>query len=265
MTRFFHRLGFLGGAAVVVLCAEVAGARMAGELLRDLPVPLRSRGNQIGVVEVPAGTAVWIVREAGGRKLVETPAGTVWVPAGAVRASKETPHFRSGSGTAPTQRVLEGPARITIRVPPGRRTDATPGRVPVFPTGREDPAPGNPEAERRVLELVNAERAANRLPLLTWDADLARAARFHAAHMFENRYFDHRTLVGRKSLAAEDRVFLFSGKFRSENIGRGYRTPERAVEALMNSPGHRANILDPEARYLGVGVWGDMWVQDFGS
>jgi uncharacterized protein YkwD len=132
-----------------------------------------------------------------------------------------------------------------------------------MPTGRED-VPSNRRAEQQVLALVNKERAARRLEPLGWDEGLARAARFHAAHMAVNGYFDHRTMSGRRRMEAADRMALFSDKGMGENIGRGYRTAEEAVAAWMASSGHRANILAPEARWLGVGVWGGFWVQDFG-
>jgi uncharacterized protein YkwD len=54
-----------------------------------------------------------------------------------------------------------------------------------------------------------------------------------------------------------------------ENIAKGQRTPAEAVQAWMNSPGHRANIENCGYKQLGVGVARDgnalIWVQDFGS
>lgn len=253
-------------AVVVQLTALCHGAwaQTPGELVRGVEVPLQSGDSRIGVVKVPSGERVWILESSGGRVLAETQAGAVWVAAGLVRPTKERPRFKAGSRVAPSQKVVQGPARIVIRVPSRQTSTSSPEMEAAFPTGRENLPPKNRAAEQRVLELVNAERSAHGLAPLVWDEDLARAARFHAAHMQVNGYFDHRTRVGRRSLPPEERIMLFSDSVRGENIGRGYRSAEDAMVAWMNSPGHRENVLDPEARYLGVGVWGRVWVQNFG-
>jgi len=54
-----------------------------------------------------------------------------------------------------------------------------------------------------------------------------------------------------------------------ENIAEGQPTPEAVMSAWMNSPGHRANILNPTYRSIGIGVVqgpeGPVWTQDFTS
>lgn len=57
-------------------------------------------------------------------------------------------------------------------------------------------------------------------------------------------------------------------RFWGENAAKGNRTPEAVVEAWMDSPGHRENLLREDAEYLGAGVWQDedgvlYWVQLF--
>ena len=47
-----------------------------------------------------------------------------------------------------------------------------------------------------------------------------------------------------------------------ENIAKGYSTPERVVDAWMNSPGHRANILNPSYTMIGVGYVYDPYTTD---
>ena len=49
----------------------------------------------------------------------------------------------------------------------------------------------------------------------------------------------------------------------AENIAMGQITPAEVVDAWMNSPGHRANILYPSFVYIGVGYCNDHWVQQF--
>jgi uncharacterized protein YkwD len=57
-----------------------------------------------------------------------------------------------------------------------------------------------------------------------------------------------------------------------ENIAAGYPSPEHVVDAWMNSAGHRANILNPDFRDIGVGyiykpdtTYGHYWTQDMGA
>ena len=59
--------------------------------------------------------------------------------------------------------------------------------------------------------------------------------------------------------------FGISYRAAGENIAIGYATPEAVVNAWMNSPGHRANILNPSYTQLGVGYVADgsYWTQEF--
>jgi uncharacterized protein YkwD len=113
------------------------------------------------------------------------------------------------------------------------------------------------EAEKRVMELTNAERQRANLTLLTWDLRLGAAAQGHAANMAAQDRAEHnldgKTPVDR--MAAE----LYSPmSWVSENIywgqGAGHDSPEAAVQWWMGSAGHRANILDARLKHIGVGV-----------
>ena len=114
--------------------------------------------------------------------------------------------------------------------------------------------------------LTNVERTNMGLaPLYAVDT-LMTAALLHAQDMATNGYFDHFSQDGRSPfdrMQAADYAFTAA----AENIARGQRTPAAVVLAWMNSPGHRANILSPAYRELGVGyVPGtNVWVQNFGS
>jgi uncharacterized protein YkwD len=70
-------------------------------------------------------------------------------------------------------------------------------------------------------------------------------------------YFSHTRPDGRGcSTAYEDLGGKYTGRYRGlgENIGLGPVTPDIIVASWMNSPGHRANILDPDYTHIGVGV-----------
>ena len=126
-------------------------------------------------------------------------------------------------------------------------------------------------AAERVVDLVNAERADNgcRVPLVI-DRRLASAAQSHSKNMDAGQFFAHEDPEGRHPW---DRMEAAGYRYRlaAENIGAGFPTAERMVEAWMNSPGHRANILNCELTETGVGYvhdvgahYRDYWTQDFG-
>jgi len=118
-------------------------------------------------------------------------------------------------------------------------------------------APADPAAvEREVLAAVNAIRREHGLVELDPDAALGRVARAYSEDMRDRGFFDHRDPDGRR---AADRVAARGVPFRriAENLGRVDRAREpadRAVRNWMDSPGHRANILDPGLLRTGVGV-----------
>ncbi|TFY98657.1 CvpA family protein [Ramlibacter rhizophilus] len=113
-------------------------------------------------------------------------------------------------------------------------------------------APARPELEARMLDLLNAERTRRGLPPLAPDPQLQAVARAHAADMFTRAYFSHVTPEGAgpfdRMRAARVR-FLLAG----ENLAFA-RSLELAHQGLMDSPGHRANILRPGFGRVGIAV-----------
>ncbi|WGV27958.1 CAP domain-containing protein [Halotia branconii] len=118
--------------------------------------------------------------------------------------------------------------------------------------------------EEQVLKLTNQERAKNGLSALKPNAELNYAADKYAELMAERNYFSH---TGPDGSQAWDRAKAvgFEAQTMGENIAAGQRTPEEVVKGWMDSPGHRANILNPRFTQLGVGFEKNYWVQNFGS
>jgi uncharacterized protein YkwD len=122
------------------------------------------------------------------------------------------------------------------------------------------------DLEARMLEMVNAERSKQGLKPLAPDPQLAEVARAHSRDMFARGYFSHVTPEGKDPfdrMRASDVRFLTAG----ENLAFAPTLPG-AHQVLMNSPGHRANVLRPQFGRLGVGVLdggshGLMITQDF--
>lgn len=107
--------------------------------------------------------------------------------------------------------------------------------------------------EYQMYDLVNAARRKHRLPVLSWDEHVRKTARDHSVDMAEQNYFSHTNLEGQSPFdrMAEDNLsFTYAG----ENLAYGQFSSIFAHEGLMNSKGHRDNILKREFKYLGVGV-----------
>lgn len=121
--------------------------------------------------------------------------------------------------------------------------------------------------EQQVVDLVNKERAAAGLSALTVNSALAKVAETKAADLRDNNYFDHQSP---KYGSPFDMMHQFGITYSSagENIAKGQRTPDEVMKGWMNSPGHRANILNANYTQIGVGYVTDSngtgyWVQEF--
>ncbi len=121
-------------------------------------------------------------------------------------------------------------------------------------------------AEQEMLRLVNEERGRVGLPALMMDEPLREVARAHARDMFQRGYFSHYTPDRLSPFDRMDQAgirYLAAG----ENLALA-PTTQAAMRGLMNSPGHRANILSPSFRRIGIGAMdgglrGLMFSQEF--
>lgn len=107
--------------------------------------------------------------------------------------------------------------------------------------------------ERLMIDITNVSRAQNGLPLLKANAALANVARDHSVDMNKNNYFAHQNL---SDLSAGNRIKNggISYKFWGENISKGYSTIFHSHNGLMNSEGHRKNILNSKFDQVGIGI-----------
>ena len=117
---------------------------------------------------------------------------------------------------------------------------------------RVESAPPAPALEEQMLDLINRERERAGLEPLEADAELTQVARRHSADMFARGYFSHNTPEGRDPF---DRMRESDVRFRTagENLALA-PTLQIAHTGLMNSPGHRANILRPQFGRVGIGI-----------
>lgn len=105
--------------------------------------------------------------------------------------------------------------------------------------------------ESKLIEQTNAMRARHGMKPLVVSLQLVNSSRSHAAYMCRSRNFSH------------------SNNNVAENIAMGQSTVDEAMRSWMNSPGHRANILNPRYTRIGVAAYrlGDgrpvYWCQQF--
>lgn len=109
-----------------------------------------------------------------------------------------------------------------------------------------------PDLELKMIDLVNRERAKAGLRPVRYDPEMTRVARAHSKDMFARGYFAHDNPDGKDPF---DRMRAANVRFiaAGENLALA-QTLEIAHTNLMNSPGHRANILKPQFGRLGIGI-----------
>ncbi|MET7681652.1 CAP domain-containing protein [Streptomyces sp. NPDC005423] len=194
---------------------------------------------------------------------------------GADRAAKPsaTPSA-SASASAPaasTTAPPKAPVKKPSATPPSTKPVTTPSRKTTAPpAAQKTTAPVTVSAvaaaEAEVLKLVNEQRAAVGCSALSASSSLTSLAEDFSEQMAAEDFFDHTDPSGATpwDRAAKAGITALGG----ENIARGQADAAAVMDAWMNSPGHKANILNCDFKTLGVGVHfgtgGPWWTQDFG-
>ncbi|MFF5369757.1 CAP domain-containing protein [Streptomyces sp. NPDC013187] len=144
--------------------------------------------------------------------------------------------------------------------PGGTRADAGPG------SGSGSASGDGPEAQ--VLALVNKERAAAGCSPVTANDRLTRAADDYSDVMANSGVMSHTGPDG-STMTTRVEAAGYQWSTLGENIARGQADAASVMKSWMNSPGHRANILNCSFKELGVGVHfgdgGPWWTQNFGT
>jgi uncharacterized YkwD family protein len=136
-----------------------------------------------------------------------------------------------------------------------------PGDVLMIPV---DGADALSSYEREVVRLLNEERIKRGLAALKINTRLSYVARLKAKDMRDKNYFSHTSpTYGTPFQMMKDFGIFY--RSAGENIAMGQRTPSEVMTAWMNSPGHRANILNSNYTEAGVGYVsdGNVWTQEF--
>ncbi|WP_151483833.1 CAP domain-containing protein [Streptomyces albicerus] len=252
------RTGLLGVSAAVAMGAvAVASGLIPGSdnysiggsadkvRAQDTPSDVETQGGTGGAAEdrQDSGTS---------RDLERSASPTVSPSTKAPEKTEETPSAKPSTKAPPkeskTKPTTKAPATKAPKAPPSKAVSTA------------------SKAEAEVLALVNEERAKAGCSPVTASSSLAALAQDFSEDMAARGFFDHTDPSGASpwDRAAKLGITNLGG----ENIARGQADAAAVMEAWMNSPGHRANILNCDFKTLGVGAHfasgGPWWTQDFG-
>ncbi|MEV6400057.1 sigma-70 family RNA polymerase sigma factor [Streptomyces sp. NPDC051907] len=188
------------------------------------------------------------------------------VPTPSSPSASPTPSRTSASPSpSPSASPSKSPSKPAPK--PSKPAPRAPSKKPA-PDPAPAPNPGNSGFAQEVTQLVNAERAKQGCGPVSGNSQLDTAAQRHSADMAARDYFDHTSPDGTDP---GDRIKAAGYQWSTygENIARGQQSPASVMEGWMNSPGHRANILNCDFKEIGVGKHdasgGPWWTQVFGA
>ncbi len=226
--------------------------------------------------ESPAGAIAPLAPGVGG-------AGDPATDAGAAQGTTNQGTTKSKVAPSASSKAPTAPAAPTAKPVAGKAPagDAAAGKPkpkpkpkPVVTKPRPKPKPkpkpvgsGQVAQENEVIRITNVERAKHGCGRVKLNTKLRTAMRRHTQDMADKDYFSHDSQDGRSPW---DRAK--SAGYRTpigENIAKGQRNAADVMKSWMDSPGHKANILNCDAKAIGVGLSYDggtaIWGQLFGS
>ncbi|MGH4034478.1 CAP domain-containing protein [Actinomycetota bacterium Odt1-20B] len=178
----------------------------------------------------------------------------------------------SKSSAKPTEKPSEKPSEKAPESKAPEKEKKTPAPTRTATQKPKPPAASSPSAstesaaEAEVLTLVNKERAKVGCSPVRADTGLASLAASFSSDMAGRDFFDHTDPDGATPWDRAEKAGI--ADLGGENIARGQANAQSVMDAWMNSPGHRANILNCDYKTLGVGAHfapgGPWWTQDFG-
>ncbi|MFI8350569.1 CAP domain-containing protein [Streptomyces sp. NPDC085596] len=266
------RTGLLGVSAAVALgTAAVATGAVPGLQNYRIGGTSSGPGETVQAVGAPGNAAS---EQGGSTGSADTPSTPGAPSAGNQKTTTPAAPAPSAPASAPTSQApapKPAPSEPAADPAPDPKPSESQTKAPApAPKAPETSAPvtvsAQAAAEAEVLKLVNVERAKVGCTPVAANSALTELAEAFSGDMAARGFFDHTDPDGATpwDRAAKAAVTGLGG----ENIARGQSDAAAVMEAWMNSPGHRANILNCDFKTLGVGVHlapgGPWWTQDFG-
>ncbi|OCA92831.1 CAP domain-containing protein [Pseudobacillus wudalianchiensis] len=198
----------------------------------------------------------WILKQYG---------WTVQQPAQQAPTTKPAPEAKPAPTTKPAPEAKPAPTtKPAPEAKPAPTTKPAPETTTPAPSKPSQTTAGLSAFEQQVVDLTNQERQKAGLQPLKADTQLSSVARKKSEDMLAKNYFSHTSPTYGSPF---DMMKQFGITYRTagENIAKGQRTPAEVVKAWMESPGHRANILNKDYTHIGVGYVenGNIWTQMF--
>lgn len=264
------RTGLLGVSAAVAL-GTVAVATGAVPGLDNYKLGGGGGADNVQAGDTPTNTPI----EQGGTSGSADSRGETSTSRGTERSGSPSPSV-SKTSAAPTK-TPEKPEKTQEKTPEKKKPAATPSEKPESePSRTATKAPRTPgtsaavsgesAAAAQVLSLVNEERAKVGCSPVAANSALTKLAQSYSEEMAARGFFDHTDPDGSTPWDRAEKAGI--SNLGGENIARGQADAAAVMDAWMNSPGHRANILNCDFKTLGVGVelgsGGPWWTQNFG-
>ncbi|WP_407837047.1 CAP domain-containing protein [Streptomyces sp. DSM 116496] len=263
------RGGLLGASVAVVLGTAAVttgfvpvgssfpyvGVKTAGSDAKTSEAGAKASPSPGSALEQQGGLANLSGRAPSGASTPSSPAPS------APPSPSASPSPSPSPSTEPTKTPAASPTPTPVKPKPSAPKTSAPA-APAAPPA----SAGHSAEEAAVLTLVNQERAQAGCGPVRANPPLAALAGAFSKDMAVRGFFDHTDPDGNTPWDRATKAGI-SG-MGGENIARGQGDAAAVMKAWMNSPGHKANILNCEFRTLGVGVYnaagGPWWTQDFG-
>ncbi|MEV6174394.1 CAP domain-containing protein [Streptomyces sp. NPDC051954] len=257
------RTGLLGVSAAVAIGTVAVAAGVVPGVDNYKLGGGSDGGDSVQAVDTPTNSATEQGGTSGAAESRDTDEST---SRDSERSASPTPSV-SASSSAPTKTPPKKPQATPSKKP---KTTPKPSRTATKAPPKDNSAPvtvsAEAKAEAEVLTLVNQERAKVGCSPVAANSALAELARDFSDAMAEQGFFDHTDPSGATPWDRAEAAGITD--LGGENIARGQADAAAVMEAWMNSPGHKANILNCDFKTLGVGVHigsgGPWWTQDFG-
>lgn len=214
--------------------------------------------NQIGSIDTVDATP--IVREGETQQQQQT------TPDREPQTTEPVPHPQIGEDTPPPEDPFIQPETEEEASPQQQPPAEAPRTQIATEPPADSPIQGLTSLEEQMFHLVNRERERNNLPALAIDLEVTRVARIKSQDMVDHDYFSHYSPTYGSPFEMLDSFgikYLHAG----ENLA-GNSSVDAAHTSLMNSSGHRKNILSPDFTHIGIGVrssnrYGQIFTQMF--